>query len=35
MLTHLDAQGRAQMVDIGAKAETERVAIAKGRVILR
>lgn len=35
MLTHIDAQGRAQMVDISAKAETARVAIAKGNVILR
>ncbi len=35
MLTHLDAQGSAQMVDISAKAETERVAIAKGQVVLR
>ena len=35
MLTHLDAQGRAQMVDISAKAETERTAIAKGLVIMR
>ena len=31
-LTHLDAQGRARMVDVGAKAETERVAVARGRV---
>lgn len=35
MLTHLDAQGRAQMVDVSAKADTERVAIAKGSVIMR
>ncbi len=34
MLTHLDAQGRAQMVDVSAKADTERVAIAKANVIL-
>ena len=34
MLTHLDEQGRAQMVDVSAKADTERVAIAKGSVIL-
>jgi cyclic pyranopterin phosphate synthase len=26
-LTHLDARGRAQMVDVGAKAVTERVAV--------
>jgi cyclic pyranopterin phosphate synthase len=31
-LTHLDDEGRAQMVDVGAKPETERVAIAKGVV---
>jgi cyclic pyranopterin phosphate synthase len=33
-LTHLDAQGRAQMVDVGAKAETQREAIARGSVRL-
>ncbi len=31
-LTHLDAQGKARMVDIGAKAETARLAIASGRI---
>lgn len=31
-LTHLDDQGQARMVDVGAKAETEREAIAAGRV---
>ncbi|MEE9216553.1 MAG: cyclic pyranopterin monophosphate synthase MoaC [Anaerolineales bacterium] len=31
-LTHLDDEGRAHMVDVGAKPETERVAIAKGVV---
>ena len=31
-LTHLDAQGQAHMVDVGAKAETEREAVAAGRV---
>lgn len=34
-LTHLDAQGQAHMVDVGAKAETEREAIATGRVLMR
>jgi cyclic pyranopterin monophosphate synthase len=34
-LSHLDEQGRAQMVDVGAKADTERVAIAKGQVSMR
>jgi cyclic pyranopterin phosphate synthase len=31
-LTHFDAQGRAHMVDVGAKAETARVAVAGGRI---
>ena len=31
-LTHLDAEGRAAMVDVSAKAETCREAVAKGRV---
>ena len=31
-LTHLDAQGKARMVDVGAKAATHRVAIAAGRI---
>lgn len=31
-LTHLDEQGRARMVDVGAKAETQREAVARGRV---
>jgi len=34
-LTHLDAQGQAHMVGVGAKAETEREAIAAGRVRMR
>jgi cyclic pyranopterin phosphate synthase len=33
-LTHLDAEGRAQMVDVGAKDETERVAVAAGTVLM-
>ncbi|MDO9708573.1 cyclic pyranopterin monophosphate synthase MoaC [Paracraurococcus lichenis] len=32
--THFDEQGRAAMVDVSAKAETERVAIARGRVVM-
>ncbi|HEV7805771.1 MAG TPA: cyclic pyranopterin monophosphate synthase MoaC [Solirubrobacteraceae bacterium] len=32
LLTHLDAHGRARMVDVGAKPETERVAIARAIV---
>jgi cyclic pyranopterin phosphate synthase len=35
LLTHLDAQGRARMVDVGAKPETERVAIARAIVRMR
>jgi len=31
-LTHLDASGKARMVDVGGKAETQRVAIASGRI---
>ena len=34
-LTHLDAKGRASMVDVSAKAETERAATAKGSVHMR
>lgn len=31
-LTHFDSRGQAVMVDVTAKQETERVAIAKGRI---
>lgn len=31
-LTHFDAQGQAHMVDVGEKAETQRVAVATGRI---
>ncbi len=31
-LTHLDEAGRARMVDVGGKAETERRAVARARV---
>ena len=34
-LTHLDETGRATMVDVGDKAVTERVAVARGRVTMR
>ena len=34
-LTHLDAQGQAHMVDVGAKTETEREALAAGRVLMQ
>ena len=32
LLTHLDADGRARMVDVGAKAQTDRVATARAIV---
>jgi cyclic pyranopterin phosphate synthase len=31
-LTHLDEHGRARMVDVGHKPDTERIAIARGEV---
>ena len=31
-LTHLDEAGNARMVDVGQKADTERIAIARGEV---
>ena len=34
-LTHFDATGRAQMVDVGDKAVTHRVAVATGRITMR
>jgi cyclic pyranopterin phosphate synthase len=34
-LTHLDEHGRAKMVDVGAKPDTERIAIAKGEVVMK
>ncbi len=35
MLTHIDDNGRARMVDVGDKAVTERQAIARGRVTMQ
>ncbi|MBI2988056.1 MAG: cyclic pyranopterin monophosphate synthase MoaC [Deltaproteobacteria bacterium] len=34
-LTHLDAEGRARMVDVTEKAVTQRVAIARGTIFMR
>ena len=34
-LTHIDEEGRARMVDVGGKPDTERVAVAKGEVRMR
>jgi cyclic pyranopterin monophosphate synthase len=33
-LTHLGRRGEARMVDVGAKAPTERIAVAEGRVVM-
>jgi cyclic pyranopterin phosphate synthase len=33
-LTHFDEAGRAAMVDVSAKAETARTAIARGRIVM-
>jgi len=34
-LTHLDDEGRARMVDVGGKPETERIAVAAGSVLMQ
>ena len=34
-LTHLDAEGRASMVDVSEKAETKRIAVARGRLYMK
>jgi cyclic pyranopterin monophosphate synthase len=34
-LTHIDASGKAAMVDVSAKAETERSATARGSVLMK
>jgi cyclic pyranopterin phosphate synthase len=34
-LTHFDSKGRAVMVDVSDKAETERLAVARGRITMR
>jgi indole-3-glycerol phosphate synthase len=33
--THLDAEARARMVDVSGKAETDRVAVAGARIVMR
>jgi len=33
-LTHVDSEGHVRMVDVSAKAETERVAVARGRITM-
>lgn len=34
-LSHLDDSGIARMVDVGGKPDTERIAVAKGEVVMR
>jgi cyclic pyranopterin monophosphate synthase len=34
-LTHLDLTGRAHMVDVGKKPESERLAVARGEVVMK
>lgn len=34
-LTHLDEHGRARMVDVSAKPQTTRMAVAKGEIVMR
>ncbi len=31
-LTHINDQGRAKMVDVSAKADTQRIGVASGRI---
>lgn len=33
--THFDSEGKARMVDVSEKAETERIATAKGRIVMQ
>lgn len=33
-LTHIDGEGAARMVDVSAKAETKREAVAEGRILI-
>lgn len=34
-LTHIDERGKAKMVDVTAKDTTERIAVAKGKVLMK
>lgn len=34
-LTHIDEKGRPRMVDVGAKADTRRIAVAKGSIYMK
>jgi cyclic pyranopterin phosphate synthase len=33
-LTHIDEQGRPRMVDVSSKSDTDRLAVAEGRVVM-
>ena len=33
-LTHFDSHGQAHMVDVGAKPDTHRIALAQGRIVM-
>ena len=34
-LSHIDETGRARMVDVGSKDDTERIAIARGEILMK
>jgi cyclic pyranopterin phosphate synthase len=34
-LTHIDSTGRARMIDVGNKPDSERIAIASGQVVMK
>ncbi|MFC1905119.1 cyclic pyranopterin monophosphate synthase MoaC [Chloroflexota bacterium] len=34
-LTHIDAKGKARMVDVSPKGDTEREAVARGKVVMK
>src|SRR6188474_88333 len=34
-LTHVDEHGQARMVDVGSKPDTDRIAVARGEVLMK
>ena len=34
-LTHFDESGKARMVDVTVKADTDRTAVAEGRIVMK
>ena len=34
-LTHINEQGRAKMVDVSAKADTQRIGVASGKICMQ